>query len=123
MNAKEMNKLEILGECCHEYGVSFSGVESNAIIKAMESYHQAKSKEEAEEITSLCNKGLEIARRTHSGNVSHALSHFNNYFKSIIAAFGKEGEGCKCNQPPELNQTDKIITLCGRCGKRVQTEV
>ena len=36
--SKEIDKLEILGNACKEYGVSFSGVESNAILKAMDDY-------------------------------------------------------------------------------------
>ena len=29
---------------------------------------------------------------------------------------------CKCTEPPELNQSDIIITICGRCNKIVPSE-
>jgi hypothetical protein len=28
---------------------------------------------------------------------------------------------CKCAEPPELNQPDKTITICGRCNKIVKS--
>ena len=42
--SKEIDKLEILTEVCKEYDVSFSGVESNAIIAAMDKWHEVVNK-------------------------------------------------------------------------------
>ena len=36
--SKEMNKLEILTDVCNKHDVSFSGIESNAILDAMDAY-------------------------------------------------------------------------------------
>ena len=42
--SKEIDKLEVLTEVCKEYDVSFSGVESNAIIAAMDKWHEVVNK-------------------------------------------------------------------------------
>ena len=38
------------------------------------------------EVVNICDKGLDLIPRTHSGNVSHALPHFKKYFNDIKAA-------------------------------------
>ena len=42
--SKEIDKLEVLADVCKEYDVSFSGVESNAIISAMDKWHEVVNK-------------------------------------------------------------------------------